>query len=121
MKLSTPGLLMLGVAGLAVGTVAGFAAASTAARDPEGTRRLVRRVVREASRGLEEATRLVAEAREQFGDLVAEAREEVREERRASADQAARRPAGDGRRRPARRSAAAQHEARQPDAGTVQT
>jgi len=90
MKLSdiaAPGLVALGVAGLAATALVGFAAGTMVARDPEGARRVMRRAVREASRGLQNAARLAAEAREQFGDLVAEAREEAR----ADADQ----PAGE--------------------------
>lgn len=106
MKLSTPGLLVLGVAGLAATALAGYAAGTMAARDPEGARRLMRRAVREASRGLEHATRLAAEAREQFGDLVAEAHEEARADAARQAGNGPRSAGGNGRRRNARRTKA---------------
>lgn len=88
--IATPGLVVLGVAGLAATALAGFAAGALVAKDPEGARRLMRRAVREASRGFEHATRLAAEAREQFGDLVAEAREEARSDAAGSGGERAR-------------------------------
>jgi len=84
MKLSDmarPGIVILGVAGVAATALAGFAAGLMVARDPEGARRAVRRAAREAGRGLKQAAHLAAEAREQFGDLWAEAREEALAER----------------------------------------
>jgi hypothetical protein len=104
MKLSIPGLLVLGVAGLAATALAGYTAGTIAARNPEGARRLMRRAVREASRGLEHATRLAAEAREQFGDLVAEAKEEARADAAKQTGNGPRAAGGTGRRRNARRS-----------------
>lgn len=50
------------------------------ARDPQALRRTVRRMAREAARGLEHATLMAAQASEHVGDLWAEAREEARAE-----------------------------------------
>jgi DNA end-binding protein Ku len=76
-ELARPGLLALGIAGIAATALLGFAAGVVVARDPEAARRTARRVAREAARGLEQATLLAAQAREHLGDLWAEAREEA--------------------------------------------
>lgn len=73
--LARPGLMALGVAGLAATALLGFAAGVAVSRDPEALRRATQRLAREAARGLEQATLLAAQAREQVGDLWAEARE----------------------------------------------
>ncbi|HMN64492.1 MAG TPA: hypothetical protein PKB08_05815 [Burkholderiaceae bacterium] len=73
--LALPGLLAVGVAGLAATALFGFAAGVAVSRDPEALRRAAQRVAREAARGLEQATLLAAQARERVGDLWAEARE----------------------------------------------
>lgn len=73
--LARPGLMAFGVAGLAATALLGFAAGVALSRDPEALRRAAQRVAREAARGLEQATLLAAQAREQVGDLWAEARE----------------------------------------------
>ena len=75
--LARPGLIVLGVAGLAASALVGFAAGVVAGRDPEALRRTARRVAREAALGVERATLLAAQAREHIGDLWAEAREEA--------------------------------------------
>jgi hypothetical protein len=103
--IATPGLVVLGVAGLAATALVGFAAGTMVTRDPAGARRVLRRAVREASRGLGQATRFAAEAREQFGDLVAEAREEARTDAARPARDGQRAARGQGRRH-ARRSKA---------------
>ena len=72
-----PGLVVLGVAGIAASAALGFAAGVVAGRDPEALRRTARRVAGEAARGLERATLFAAQAREHIGDLWAEAREEA--------------------------------------------
>lgn len=68
-----PGVLALGVMGVAATAVLGFAAGVAVARDPE----LLRRTARSLARGLERATLMAAQAREHVGDLWAEAREEA--------------------------------------------
>jgi hypothetical protein len=75
--LARPGLMALALAGLAGTALLGFAAGVAVARDPEALRRNARRVAREAARGLEQASLLAAQAREHFGDMWAEAREEA--------------------------------------------
>jgi hypothetical protein len=71
--LARPGVLVLGVVGIAATALLGFAAGVAVARDPEIFRRTARRV----ARGLESATLLAAQAREHVGDLWAQAREEA--------------------------------------------
>jgi len=68
-----PGLLALGLVGVAATALLGFAAGVAVARDPE----VLRRTARGLARGLERATLMAAQAREQVGDLWAEAREEA--------------------------------------------
>ena len=68
-----PGLLALGVVGVAATALLGFAAGVAMARDPE----VLRRTARGIARGLERATLMAAQAREHVGDLWAEAREEA--------------------------------------------
>jgi len=68
-----PGVLALGVMGVAATALLGFAAGVAVARDPE----LLRRTARSLARGLERATLMAAQAREHVGDLWAEAREEA--------------------------------------------
>jgi hypothetical protein len=78
--LTRPGIMVLaalGAAGLAATALAGFAAGVAVSRDPEGMKRKLRRVAQSAARGLEQATLAAAQAREQIGDLWAEAREEA--------------------------------------------
>ena len=76
-ELARPGLMALGVVGIAATTLLGFAVGLAMARDPQALRRTARRVVREAARGLERAWLMAAQAREHVGDLWAEAREEA--------------------------------------------
>lgn len=76
-ELARPGLIVLGVVGIAATTLLGFAAGVVAARDPQALRRTVRRVALEVARSLERATLMAAQAREQVGDLWAEVREEA--------------------------------------------
>lgn len=76
-NIAAPGILTLGIAGLAATAMVGFAVGTVVARDPQRSRRAMRRVVREGSRALDHATRLATEAREQFSDIVAQAREEA--------------------------------------------
>ena len=76
-ELVRPGLMALGVVGIAATTLLGFAVGLAMARDPQALRRTASRVVREASRGLERASLMAAQAREHVGDLWAEAREEA--------------------------------------------
>lgn len=76
-ELARPGLIALGIAGIAATALLGFAAGLAVARDPETLRRTARRVAREAARGLERASLMAAQVREQAGDLWAEAREEA--------------------------------------------
>lgn len=68
-----PGLLGLGIVGVAATALLGFAAGFAVARDPE----VLRRTARGLARGLERATLMAAQAREHVGDLWAEAREEA--------------------------------------------
>jgi hypothetical protein len=68
-----PGLLALGVVGVAATALLGFAAGVAVARDPE----TLRRAARGLARGLERATLMAAQAREHVGDLWAEAREQA--------------------------------------------
>lgn len=79
-ELTRPGLIALGAVGIAATALLGFAAGVAAARDPQALRRTVRRMAREAARGLEHATLMAAQASEHVGDLWAEAREEARAE-----------------------------------------
>lgn len=76
-ELVRPGLMALGVVGIAATTLLGFAVGLAMARDPQALRRTARRVVREAARGLERASLMAAQAREHVGDMWAEAREEA--------------------------------------------
>ena len=76
-ELARPGLMALGVVGIAATALLGFAAGMAVARDPKALRRTARRVAGEAARGLERASLMFAQAREQVGDLWAEAREEA--------------------------------------------
>lgn len=71
--LALPGVLALGVVGIAATALLGFAAGVAVARDPEILRRTARRV----ARGLESATLMAAQAREHVRDLWAQAREEA--------------------------------------------
>lgn len=71
--IARPGILTLGVVGIAATALLGFAAGVAVARDPDVLRRTARRV----ARGLESATLLAAQAREHVGDLWAEAREQA--------------------------------------------
>lgn len=71
--LARPGVLALGVVGIAATALLGFAAGIAVTRDPEILRRTVRRV----ARGLESATLMAVQAREHVGDLWAQAREEA--------------------------------------------
>jgi uncharacterized membrane protein len=68
-----PGLLAMGIVGVAATALLGFAAGVAVARDPE----VLRRTARGLARGLERATLMAAQAREHVGDLWAEAREEA--------------------------------------------
>lgn len=72
-EIARPGVIALGVVGIAATALLGFAAGAAVARDPEALRRTVRRV----ARGLERATLMAAQAREHVGDLWAEAREDA--------------------------------------------
>jgi hypothetical protein len=72
-EIAQPGVIALGVVGIAATALLGFAAGAAVARDPEVLRRTVRRV----ARSLERATLVVAQAREHVGDLWAEAREDA--------------------------------------------
>lgn len=72
-ELARPGLMALGVVGVAATALLGFAAGVAVARDPEALRRTARGV----ARGLERAQLMAAQAREHIGDLWAEAREEA--------------------------------------------
>lgn len=74
-ELVRPGLVALGVVGIAATALLGFAAGVAVSRDPEALRRTVRRVAGAAALGLEHATLMAAQLREQVGDLWAEARE----------------------------------------------
>jgi hypothetical protein len=68
-----PGLLTLGVVGVAATALLGFAVGVAVARDPA----VLRRTARGLARSLERATLMAAQAREHVGDLWAEAREEA--------------------------------------------
>jgi len=57
------------------GTAVGFAAGYLVGRDPAAARRLAGRATQWAATGVEQATLLAAQLREQLGDLWAEARE----------------------------------------------
>jgi hypothetical protein len=72
-----PGLIALGLAGMAATALLGFAAGIAASRDPEGLKRTARRVMRETAQGLERASLMASQAREHIADLWAEAREEA--------------------------------------------
>ena len=74
-SLGRPGLIALGVVGVAATALLGFAAGVAVARDPDAVRRTTRRVARAAALGLERATLMAAQARERLGDLWAEARD----------------------------------------------
>jgi hypothetical protein len=74
-SLARPGLIALGLVGVAATALLGFVAGVAVARDPEGVRRATRRVARAAAVGLERATLMAAQARERIGDLWAEARD----------------------------------------------
>lgn len=73
--LTRPGLIALGVVGIAATALLGFAAGVAVTRDPEVVRRAARRVAGAAAAGRERATLMAAQAREQLGDLWAEARD----------------------------------------------
>jgi hypothetical protein len=75
-QIAGPGILVLGIVGIAATALLGFAAGVAVGRDPEVLRRTARRV----ARGLEQTTLMAAQAREYVGDLWAEAREEARAE-----------------------------------------
>ena len=72
-EVARPGMLALGIVGIAATALLGFAAGVAVARDPDVLRRTARRL----ARGLERATLKAAQAREHVGDLWAEAREEA--------------------------------------------
>ena len=74
-SLTRPGLIALGIAGVAAAALLGFAAGVAVTRDPDAVRRTTRRVARDAALGLERATLMAAQARERLGDLWAEARD----------------------------------------------
>ncbi len=85
--IARPGAVMLGVAGLAAGALLGFAAGVAVMRDPDAARRTAARAARLASQGFEQVTLLAAQAREQLGDMWAEA-EAATAHARATADEA---------------------------------
>lgn len=72
-EIARPGMLTLGVLGVAATALLGFAAGVAVARDPE----ILRRTARRAALGLERATLMAAQAREHVADLWAQAREEA--------------------------------------------
>lgn len=72
-RVARPGLIALGVAGVAATALLGSAVGDAVAPDPEVLRRTARRL----TRGLERATLMAGQAREHVGDLWAEAREEA--------------------------------------------
>jgi hypothetical protein len=74
-SLARPGLIALGLVGIAATALLGFAAGVAVTRDPEAVRRTTRKVARAAAVGLERATLMAAQARERIGDLWAEARD----------------------------------------------
>ena len=86
-EIARPGVVMLGVAGLAAGALLGFAAGVAVMRDPEAARRAAARAARLASQGFEQATLLAAQAREHLGDIWAEAEAAVAHAR-TTADEA---------------------------------
>jgi hypothetical protein len=86
-EIARPGVVMFGVAGLAAGALLGFAAGVAVMRDPEAARRAAARAARLASQGFEQATLLAAQAREQLGDIWAEAEAAVAHAR-TTADEA---------------------------------
>lgn len=119
--LARPGVLALGVVGIAATALLGFAAGVAVARDPE----LLRRTARRVARGLESATLMAAQAREHVGDLWAHAREEaVAEvdaadfERAASSAAKAAPAAAAAPAKPARKRATATRKPRKPAAAT---
>jgi hypothetical protein len=76
-ELNRPGLLAMGAVGLlglAAMAGAAFAAGVAVGRDPEAARRRARELAGWAAGGIERAALLAAQAREQLGDLWAEAR-----------------------------------------------
>ncbi|MBC7942750.1 MAG: hypothetical protein H7Z19_23855 [Chitinophagaceae bacterium] len=73
--LTRPGLIALGMVGIAATAVLGFAAGVAVTRDPEAVRRTARRVAHAAALTLERGALMAAQAREHVGDLWAEARE----------------------------------------------
>ncbi len=73
--LARPGLVALGVVGIATTALLGFAAGVAVSRDPKAVRRTARRVAGAAAVALERATLLAAQAREHVGDLWAQARD----------------------------------------------
>lgn len=75
--LARPGLVALGVAGLAATALLGFAAGVAMSRDPQSLRRAAERAARGTARGLERAALVAAQAREEIADLWAEAREQA--------------------------------------------
>jgi hypothetical protein len=77
-KIGLPGLLALGAAGAAASALLGLAAGVAIARNPEAIRRTATRLAHDAAQGLEQATLMVEQAREQLGDLWADAREAAR-------------------------------------------
>ncbi|MBC7938495.1 MAG: hypothetical protein H7Z19_01830 [Chitinophagaceae bacterium] len=74
-SLARPGLIALGMVGIAATALLGLAAGVTMTRDPQAVRRAVRRVAHSVALGLERSALMAAQAREQIGDLWAEARE----------------------------------------------
>lgn len=72
-EIARPGLIAIGVVGIAASALLGFAAGATVSRDPQALRNVMRRV----AHGIERATLAAAQAREQIGDLWAEVREEA--------------------------------------------
>ena len=52
-SLTRPGLIALGIAGVAAAALLGFAAGVAVTRDPDAVRRTTRRVARDAALGLE--------------------------------------------------------------------
>ena len=75
-SLTRPGLIAIGIVslvGVAATALLGFAAGVAVTRDPQAVRSATRRVARAVAVGLERATLMAAQAREQLGDLWAEA------------------------------------------------
>lgn len=77
-KIGLPGLLALGAAGAAASALLGLAAGVAIARNPDAIRRTATRLANDAAQGIEQATLMVEQAREQLGDLWADAREAAR-------------------------------------------